>query len=130
MQNTHCKLKQRSILQKHHHLQYKDSKISSFCKPLLFCNVCMSINAVFVRLKERRRKRKRKKKKQEKKEPKKRIKNKEIIKKKKLKETLNVCVRAKQKANFLHTSNKVCKTPAKHLPAVWRYSSRKHLGSA
>ena len=90
----------------------------------------MSIDAVFVRLKERRRKRKRKKKKQEKKEPKKRIKNKEIRKKKKLKETLNVCVRAKQKAKFLHTSNKMCKTPPKHLPAVWRYSSRKHLGSA
>lgn len=76
-------IKTEKLLQKHHHLQYKDSKISSFCKPFLFCNVCMSIDAVFVRLKERRRKRKRKKKKQEKKEPKKRIKNKEIIKKKK-----------------------------------------------
>ena len=67
----------------------------------------MSIDDVFVRLKERRRKRKRKKKKQEKKEPKKRIKNKEIRKKKKLKETLNVCVRAKR--NFCTQATKCAK---------------------
>lgn len=91
----------------------------------------MSINAVFVRLKERRRKRKRKKKKQEKKEPKKRIKNKEKNKEKEVERNAKR-VRAREggKAKFLHTSNKVCKTPPKHLPAVWRYSSRKHFGSA
>ena len=71
----------------------------------------MSIDAVFVRLKERRRKRKIKKKKQEKKEPKKRIKNKEIRKKKKLKETLSVCVRAKQKSEiFAHKQQSVQNT--------------------
>ena len=91
----------------------------------------MSIDAVFVRLKERRRKRKRKKKKQEKKEPKKRIKNKEINKEKEPKRNAKkrACARGK-KAKFLHKSNKVRKTPPKHPPAVWRYSSRKHLGSA
>ena len=62
-------------------------------------------------LKKDEEKEKRKKKKQEKKEPKKRIKNKEIIKKKKLKETLNVCVRAKQKSEiFAHKQQSVQNT--------------------
>lgn len=91
----------------------------------------MSIDAVFVDLKRKEEKEKRKKKKQEKKEPKKRIKNKEINKEKEPKRNAKkrACARSK-KVKFLHTSNQVCKTPPKHLPAVRRYSSRKHLGSA
>lgn len=65
--NNTLQIKTKIRFAKHHHLQHKDSKKSSFCKPFLFCNICMTIDAVFVRLKERRRKRKRKKKKQEKK---------------------------------------------------------------
>lgn len=70
----------------------------------------MSIDAVFVRLKERRRKRKRKKKKQEKKEPKKRIKNKEIIKKKEVERNAkNVRAREAKKQNFCTQATKCAK---------------------
>ena len=59
-----------SLFQKLHHLKYKDSKISLFCKTFLFCNVCMSINAVFVDLKKDEEKEKERKRNKKRKEPK------------------------------------------------------------
>ena len=70
----------------------------------------MSIDAIFVRLKERRRKRKRKKKKQEKKEPKKRIKNKEKNKEKEVERNAKrVRAREAKKRNFCTQANKCAK---------------------